>query len=92
MRELDNGWIWDHRMLKFFTIVKPDGYFLKQDRKFGCLIFEELKRGLPSYRIGKSLMRSSEGWTMLYIAFVIQINKNDVIDLDRLAPFYERRI
>jgi len=48
--------------LKFFTIVKSDDYFLKQDREFGCLILEELKGGLPSYKvIGKSLMRSSDG-------------------------------
>jgi len=42
-------------------IVKPDGYFLETG-EFGCLILEELKGGLPSYRvIRKGLMRSSEG-------------------------------
>jgi len=43
-------------------IGKLDDYFLKQDRRFGYSILEELKERRLSYRvIGKALMRLLEG-------------------------------
>jgi len=48
---------------------KPDGYYLKRDKKFGCSILEGLKGGLPSYKVigmGLTLLKYIERCRLLH--------------------------
>jgi len=74
-------------------IVKPDNYFLRKAIEFGCLILEEIKARLLSYRvIGKDLIIVRKLNNVVYCIRKSNRHKNKVVHLDCLALFYERQV